>query len=190
MNKIPDKTNEVEQVRQQLNQSLMEYDKLLERFEKVEAELKTSKAENEKLERQKNLLRTSNDNLNKELDTMNELRKVFKYKIWKYRLSAWKLGQATNTRQNRTKWDSQKSDARVRNQEWKSMGHWFVFLLVATFSIFLVEKLRIEKDDIQAELDNEIDQVALWKQGLTYFSRFFQQIFRAFNFKGCTREAD
>ena len=78
MNKIQDKTNEVEQVRQQLNHSLMEYDKLLERFEKVEAELKCSKAENEKLERQKNFLRTSNDNLNKELDTMNELRNVFK----------------------------------------------------------------------------------------------------------------
>ena len=47
------------------------------------------------------------------------------------------------------------------------------FISCYSFNTFLVEKLRIEKDDIQAELDNEIDQVALWKQGLRQSSRIF-----------------
>lgn len=46
------------------------------------------------------------------------------------------------------------------------MGYWLViFSSIDFLTSVSVEKLRVEKDDIQAELDNEIDQVALWKQG-------------------------
>ena len=64
----------MEQLKAQLNHTSIEYDRLLEKFERLESELKVSHQENEKLEQQKALLRSSNDNLNKELDTMNELR--------------------------------------------------------------------------------------------------------------------
>jgi len=75
LNKANLKSNgELEQLKVQLNHTSIEYDRLLEKFERLESELKVSHQENEKLEQQKALLRSSNDNLNKELDTMNELR--------------------------------------------------------------------------------------------------------------------
>ena len=56
------------------------------------------------------------------------------------------------------------------------MGYWLViFSSIDFLTSVSVEKLRVEKDDIQAELDNEIDQVALWKQGSWYFLRLFIQ---------------
>ena len=64
----------------QLNHTTLEYDRLLERFERMENDLKGSRQENEKLEEQKTLLRSTNDNLNKELDIMNELRQQIEEK--------------------------------------------------------------------------------------------------------------
>ena len=67
------------------------------------------------------------------------------------------------------------------------MGYWLViFSSIDFLTSVSVEKLRVEKDDIQAELDNEIDQVALWKQGSWYFLRLFIQNkkLRTLNFKG------